>query len=77
VRDEFTCQECGARGGQVETHVWRQPRLWPSYRPDDIVSLCPDCHEAAHAWSRAEQVEPAAGVGGGTDDVYLDGRRPR
>lgn len=47
-RDDFTCQDCGAHGKHVETHLWRQPRLLPSYRARNFVSLCPGCHEAAH-----------------------------
>jgi hypothetical protein len=77
VRDAFTCQECGVRGGQVETHVWRQPWLWPSYCPDDMVSLCPECHEAAHTWARADGLAPGESVSVGTDDLSRHGRQPR
>jgi hypothetical protein len=48
-RDQFTCQECGAIDGSVGAHLWRQPRVFPSYRPQDFISLCARCHEAAHA----------------------------
>jgi hypothetical protein len=48
-RDDFTCQECGARDGHVETHLQHQPPLLPSFRPHHFVSLCPCCHETAHA----------------------------
>lgn len=47
-RDDCTCQACGTRGPQVETHVRKQPVLLPSYRPDNLISLCGPCHEAAH-----------------------------
>jgi hypothetical protein len=47
-RDDFTCQVCGTRGPHVETHVHRQPVLLPSYRPDNLISVCGLCHEAAH-----------------------------
>lgn len=47
-RDEFSCQACGTRGPHVGAHVWRQPRLLPSYRPQNLTSLCAPCHEAAH-----------------------------
>jgi hypothetical protein len=47
-RDRFTCQACGVRGPEVETHLWSQPRLLPSYRVEYLVSLCETCHEAAH-----------------------------
>jgi hypothetical protein len=47
-RDRHTCQACGARTGHVGTHLARQPRLLPSYRPRNVVSLCDPCHELAH-----------------------------
>jgi hypothetical protein len=47
-RDDHTCRACGTRGSHVETHVWRQPPLLPSYETENIVSLCGRCHEAAH-----------------------------
>jgi hypothetical protein len=47
-RDDFACQACGARAGDVGTHVWQQPWLMPSYASRNLVSLCPACHEMAH-----------------------------
>jgi hypothetical protein len=61
-RDGFTCRSCGAQGGQVETHLLRQPFLLPSYRPDDFVSLCPSCHEEAHGWTPPRATTPSAEV---------------
>ena len=49
ARDGFTCQHCGAQGPAVVAHLWRQPWLLPSYRPEYFTSLCGACHEAAHA----------------------------
>jgi hypothetical protein len=48
-RDGFACQGCGARGPYIETHLQQQPLLLPSYRERNFVSLCPRCHEVAHA----------------------------
>jgi hypothetical protein len=48
-RDHFTCQVCGAKNPDVVPHLWRQPRLLPSYRVEHIVTLCGACHEDAHA----------------------------
>jgi hypothetical protein len=48
-RDDFTCQACGTRAAHVGTHLRRQPWLLPSYGPRHLISLCPECHEAAHA----------------------------
>ena len=50
-RDDFACQVCGTRAGDVSTHLHQQPRLLPSYKPQNLVSLCGHCHEAAHACS--------------------------
>lgn len=50
-RDGYTCQWCGAKGADVVAHLWRQPRLLPSYHAERFVSLCPICHEDAHARS--------------------------
>jgi hypothetical protein len=48
-RDAFTCQGCGSRAANVDTHIKQQPWLLPSYRIENLVSLCGPCHEAAHA----------------------------
>jgi hypothetical protein len=48
-RDRFSCQRCGARVPQVDTHVCYQPLLFPSYRSCHFISLCAPCHELAHA----------------------------
>ena len=48
TRDDFTCQACGARGAQVQTHLHTQPTLLPSYRSHNLTSLCGHCHAAAH-----------------------------
>jgi hypothetical protein len=49
ARDGYSCQVCGTAAPPVDAHVWRQPRLLPSYRAQNLVSLCGRCHEAAHA----------------------------
>jgi hypothetical protein len=48
-RDQCTCQACGTRATTVGTHVWREPWLLPSYRVQNVLSLCPPCHVLAHA----------------------------
>ena len=47
-RDEFSCQACGARAPHVGSHIRHQPWLLPSYRTQNLISLCDRCHEAAH-----------------------------
>jgi hypothetical protein len=49
ARDDFACQACGTRA--ADAHLRRQPWLLPSYKPQNLVSLCGPCHEAAHACS--------------------------
>lgn len=48
-RDHFTCRVCSAQRPDVVAHLWRQPRLLPSYRVEHFVTVCSACHEAAHA----------------------------
>jgi hypothetical protein len=47
-RDRFSCQTCGARTPQLDTHLFRQPWVLPSYRSSNLISLCGPCHEMAH-----------------------------
>jgi hypothetical protein len=61
ARDRFTCQVCSARTSDVVAHVWRQPRVLPSYRLDHFVSVCGPCHEAAHARGAVAIVRPHCG----------------
>jgi hypothetical protein len=49
ARDGYSCQACGTAGTQITAHLRRQPSLLPSYRAQDLISLCGPCHEAAHA----------------------------
>jgi hypothetical protein len=68
LRDDGTCQWCGAQGPDVVAHVWRQPWLLPSYHVDQLISLCAQCHEAAHrgasrAPAAASDQERAANAG--------------
>jgi hypothetical protein len=51
ARDGYLCQVCGTEAA-VGTHLWRQPLLLPSYRAQNLTSLCGPCHEAAHAGLR-------------------------
>jgi hypothetical protein len=48
-RDEYTCQRCGETTRGVDAHLRRQPWLLPSYRPQNLIALCSDCHDAEHA----------------------------
>jgi hypothetical protein len=58
-RDNFVCQRCGTRGAHVGTHLQRERWLLPSYRTQNLVSLCAHCHEAAHARPRDNEAARA------------------
>jgi hypothetical protein len=47
-RDDFCCQACGSQAQHIHAHLSRQPLLLPSYAVQNLVSLCRQCHEAAH-----------------------------
>jgi hypothetical protein len=47
-RDDYTCQGCGTLAPGLGAHLWQQPRLLPSYGPQNHVTLCSACHHAAH-----------------------------
>jgi hypothetical protein len=49
IRDQFTCQICGASGPNIVAHLWRQPRVLPSYSVEHLVAVCDECHQSAHA----------------------------
>ena len=49
ARDSGRCQACGTSAGQIRAHLARQPWLGPSYRLENLISLCEPCHAAAHA----------------------------
>ena len=56
VRDDFTCQKCGARGGRLHSH---HIKPWKS-RPDlkhvlgNGITLCVPCHRKIHGWKSKE-----------------------
>lgn len=55
-RDLYTCQRCGAIAPDMVAHQWRQPFLLPSYSPDNLTSLCENCHETVHAQGQANEL---------------------
>jgi hypothetical protein len=59
-RDEFSCQACGSQESPVYAHIWRQPSLLPSYRMENLISLCGRCHEAAHMNGKGWAAQHAA-----------------
>jgi hypothetical protein len=67
-RDDYTCQVCARKTADVTAHLWRQPRLLPSYQFGHFITLCARCHEAAHA-----QAARAIARTGSDWDTYRDG----
>ena len=50
-RDHWTCQECGCNW-EIQVHHKKYPKRLGSERLSDLVTLCRDCHEEAHAPKR-------------------------
>jgi predicted HNH restriction endonuclease len=48
ARDHHACRVCGSAARDIETHLWHQPRLLPSYATANLVSVCGRCHGEAH-----------------------------
>lgn len=52
-RDEYTCQNCGARGGPYGDTELHAHHIVPiaqggSHKPSNLTTLCKQCHDAAH-----------------------------
>jgi len=53
-RDDYTCQQCGVRGGRLEAHHVRQFATHPELRMDvdNGITLCKSCHRGGVAICR-------------------------
>lgn len=49
-RDDYTCQQCGEKGGQIQAHHIKQWAFYPKerYKIENGVTLCKKCHKAIH-----------------------------
>lgn len=49
-RDNYTCQECGKRGGVLHAHHMKSYRDHPELRlsVSNLLTLCEPCHRATH-----------------------------
>lgn len=61
ARDKYSCQVCGTVAPPIGTHLRRQPLLLPSYRAENLISLCGQCHEAAHTGVASPLTGPSTG----------------
>lgn len=69
LRDAYLCQECGAPAEEVHHKIHLSPSNIGdpkvTVNPDNLVSLCRDCHFAEHkrdkARGNAERAQGAAG----------------
>lgn len=50
IRDNFTCQNCGERGGRLEAHHKKEWAYYPNerYNIDNGITLCKRCHKKIH-----------------------------
>lgn len=49
-RDDYTCQDCGQRGGELNAHHLLGFKRYPKYRyeVDNGITLCKKCHKNRH-----------------------------
>jgi len=47
-RDNYTCQLCGGPGEHVHHKIQLQDG--GTNRPDNLITLCHECHKAIHPW---------------------------
>jgi hypothetical protein len=50
IRDDFTCQKCNTKGGNLNAHHLNSWKFFPEqrYSLDNLVTLCTTCHKAFH-----------------------------
>lgn len=59
ARDDWTCRDCGVRGGRLEAHHIKSWRDHPEHRfdTDNGLTLCKDCHRLHTAKQTSERTK--------------------
>jgi len=49
-RDNYTCRDCGKRGGEINAHHLKSFKKFPKlrYEIDNGITLCKQCHKLRH-----------------------------
>lgn len=57
-RDDYTCQVCGQRGGQLEAHHLYSYTAYPEHKHDidNGITLCQEHHASFHSWMGGKRV---------------------
>lgn len=57
-RDDFTCQDCGRRGGRLHAHHIKAWAEFPELRfeVENGQTLCVECHKKTESWGRSSCV---------------------
>lgn len=55
-RDNFECRGCGRRSRHNDVHHLFYRSNWTRAEPDDLVTLCRDCHNIVEALTRPFEV---------------------
>lgn len=68
-RDNYTCQECGRRGGpkgdtELHAHHIVPKSKGGSHKFKNLTTLCKQCHAEAHSWMGATTHRPQNGFWG-------------